>query len=169
MKPPVRFARIVFTAAALLLSLGSLGAAPLKVVSTTGMIDDLVRQVGGDRVTAEALMGPGVDPHLYKATASDVIKLQRAKVTFYNGHHLEGKTGALLARLAKRGRAVSALAETFPADQLLAPAGEAHPDPHVWFDIALGARGVDAVARVLTEADPAGAETYAANAAATRE
>jgi len=169
MKPPVRFARIVFTAAALLLSLGSLGAAPLKVVSTTGMIDDLVRQVGGDRVTAEALMGPGVDPHLYKATASDVIKLQRAKVIFYNGHHLEGKMGELLARLAKGGRAVCALAETLPADQLLTPAGEAHPDPHVWFDIALWARGVDAVARVLTEADPAGAETYAANAAATRE
>ncbi len=152
-----------------LLAAGSLAAAPLKVVSTTGMIDDLVRQVGGDRVEAVSLMGPGVDPHLYKATASDVIKLQRAKVIFYNGLHLEGKMGELLARLAKGGRTVHAIGEDLPADRLLHPAGEEHPDPHVWFDIALWAEATDGIARVLTAADPDGAKVYAANAAAARE
>ncbi len=152
-----------------LLFAGTLSAAPLKVVSTTGMIDDLVRQVGGDRVEAVALMGPGVDPHLYKATASDVIQLQRAKVIFYNGLHLEGKMGELLGRLAKGGRIVHAIGEDLPVDRLLHPAGEKHPDPHVWFDTALWAEAVGGVARTLAVADPAGAETYSANAVTVRK
>ena len=61
----------------------------INVVTTTGMIADIVLNLGGERVNVEALMGPGVDPHLYKPTASDVTKLERADIVFYNGLHLE--------------------------------------------------------------------------------
>ena len=55
------------------------------------MVSDLVRQVGGDHVEVTEIMGPGVDPHLYKASANDVTKLQNAEIIFYVGLLLEGK------------------------------------------------------------------------------
>src|SRR5688500_116894 len=76
----------------------------IQVTATTGMVADLVKAVGGDRVTVQALMGPGVDPHLYKATASDVSKLRGAKVIFYNGLLLEGKMQELFEQMSKGGK-----------------------------------------------------------------
>jgi len=75
----------------------------LQVAATTGMVADLVKVIGGDRVAVQALMGPGVDPHLYKATPSDVSKLRRANVIFYNGLLLEGKMQELFEQMAKGG------------------------------------------------------------------
>ena len=63
----------------------------LRVVTTTTMITDLVKQIGGDRIEVRGLMGSGVDPHLYKASEGDVTKLTNADIIFYNGLHLEGK------------------------------------------------------------------------------
>jgi manganese/zinc/iron transport system substrate-binding protein len=138
-------------------------AAPLRAVATTSMVADLVRQVGGDRVAVEGLMGPGVDPHLYKASASDVLRLQRAQVIFYNGLALEGKMGDLLTRLARAQRHVYAVTEGVPEERLLQPEDFAgHYDPHVWFDVTLWARCAEAVVRGLSAADPAGAEHYRA-------
>ena len=75
-----------------MMALGASAAAqPLRVVATTGMVADLVTRVGADAVVVEPLMGPGVDPHLYRATASDVRRLQRADAIFYNGLKLEGR------------------------------------------------------------------------------
>ena len=90
-----------------LLVVGSLGCSPssepasqhLKVTATTSMVADLAKSVGGDRVVVQGLMGPGVDPHLYKATASDVTKLQQADVIFYSGLMLEGKMQELFDKL----------------------------------------------------------------------
>ena len=59
------------------------------VVSTTGMVHDIVLNVAGDLVKSNALMGPGVDPHLYKASVRDIKKLSKADLIFYNGLHLE--------------------------------------------------------------------------------
>ena len=73
----------------------------LRVVGTTGMIADLVRNITLDTLAVEALMGPGVDPHLYKATHGDLVKLQEADIIFYNGLHLEGKMGEIFESLAK--------------------------------------------------------------------
>src|SRR5690606_22409190 len=67
------------------------GEYPIRIVTTTGMIADLAREIGGDRVQAQALMGPGVDPHLYKVSTDDVSKLRSADMILYNGLHLEGK------------------------------------------------------------------------------
>lgn len=145
-------------------------AEPLRVVATTGMVADLVQQVGGARVEVTALMGPGVDPHLYKATASDVRRLQQAGAVFYNGLMLEGKMTAVFERMARAGRPVFAIADGLPGELLLqSDDGGGHPDPHIWFDVALWARCVDPVVAGLSVADPAGAEHYAAAGEQTRQ
>mgnify|MGYP001581162358 CR=1 FL=1 len=130
-------------------------AAPLKVVGTTGMVGDLAFRIAGDRAEVEYLMGPGVDPHLYKATASDVRKLQRADVILYNGLFLEGKMQSTLERMSKAGRHVAAITAEFDHDVLLDPGdGSGHPDPHIWFDISLWARCVPVVVQTLSNAAP---------------
>src|SRR5689334_16678383 len=75
------------------------GARPLKVLCTTGMVADIVRNIGGDAVHVDQLMGEGVDPHLYKPSTGDVDRLQEADIVFYSGLHLEGKLASLLERL----------------------------------------------------------------------
>jgi manganese/zinc/iron transport system substrate-binding protein len=126
-----------------------------KVVTTVSMVTDLVRQVGGDLVEVEGLMGPGVDPHLYKAAASDVVKLQQADVIFYSGLVLEGKMQDVLTKLARAKRFVYAVTESIPVERLLEPAQfEGHYDPHVWFDVSLWAHGVDSVVSGLSEFRP---------------
>lgn len=137
-------------------------ATPLRVVATTGMVGDMVAQIGGDRVSVEFLMGPGVDPHLYKATASDVRRLQRAEAIFYNGLFLEGKMQEILERMARGGRAVVAITRDMAHDRLLHPADTSgHPDPHIWFDTSLWAECVSTVVATLQQVDPAGEAYYA--------
>jgi len=144
-------------------------AAPLRVVTTTSMVTDLVKQVGGDLVTVEGLMGPGVDPHLYKATASDVMKLSRADVIFYNGLVLEGKMTDLFTRMARTKKHVYALSDALPIERLLEPPEFAgHYDPHVWLDVSLWALCTESVVEGLTAADPANRVRYEANGAAVK-
>ena len=137
----------------------------IDVTVTTTMVADLVREIGGDRVAVEALMGPGVDPHLYKAAASDVSKLQKAQVIFYSGLMLEGKMQEVFTNLSRGNRRVVAVTEALPKDRLLAPAEfEGHPDPHVWFDVALWKGCIDPIVKALSELDPAGKDHYAQRA-----
>lgn len=149
---------------------GAKAAPALRVVTTTSMVTDLVRQVAGDRATVEGLMGPGVDPHLFKPTAADVLKLQKADAIFYNGLVLEGKMTDLFTRLARGKKAVFAVTEKLDEERLLAPPEfSGHHDPHVWFDVMLWHDCVPAVVEGLTAADPAGRETYARQGAAVQE
>jgi manganese/zinc/iron transport system substrate-binding protein len=141
----------------------------IKITTTVTMVADLARNVGGDRVEVEALMGPGVDPHLYKAAASDVTKLQQADVIFYSGLLLEGKMQDIFSKLARSKRFVYPVTESIPLDRLLEPPEFAgHYDPHVWFDVPLWKLCIDTVAKGLSEFDPAGKEGYETRAAATR-
>ena len=141
----------------------------VRVVATTGMVGDLVRQIGGDRVDLTVLMGPGVDPHLYKATASDVSALQRADLIVYSGLHLEGRMADLLAGMSRAGRRVLAVTGALPEDCLLPADGEGKEhDPHVWFDVALWAMATGPVAEALAAADPAGAAEHRARAGTVR-
>jgi len=142
---------------------------PVRVVATTGMVGDLARQIGGDRIALTALMGPGVDPHLYKATASDVTALQRAAVVLYSGLHLEGRMTELLEQMNSASRRVVAVTSALPPERLRPTddAGKSH-DPHVWFDVALWAECTGPVAEALASADPAHAAAYRERAAATR-
>jgi manganese/zinc/iron transport system substrate-binding protein len=148
----------------LLLAGVGLPAAELKVVATTGMVADLVRQTGGERVEVRQLMGPGVDPHLYKPTAADASRLAKADAIFYNGLNLEGRLGDLFTRLARKGVKVYAVSESVPEGRLLSPEdSEGFHDPHIWLDASLWADAVPAVVTGLSEADPDGAPIYRAN------
>jgi manganese/zinc/iron transport system substrate-binding protein len=141
----------------------------IRVTATVTMVADLVRSVGADRVQVEALMGPGVDPHLYKAAASDVSKLQQADVIFYSGLLLEGKMQDIFNKFARSKRFVYPVTESIPTDRLLEPPEFAgHYDPHVWFDVPLWKLCVDTVVKGLSEADPAGKDYYEKRAAETR-
>lgn len=137
----------------------------LEIVATTGMIADAVTQVGGDRIAVSALMGPGVDPHTYRQTRSDIAAMTRADAVFWHGLYLEAQLEEFLGTLAKR-RAVVALAQALPKEALLRhDEYKDRFDPHVWMDPALWADVVNAARDALTGVDPAGREIYAANAA----
>ena len=141
----------------------------LNVVATIGMIRDVAQNVGGEHVNVVGLMGPGVDPHLYKASEGDVRRLFRADVIFYGGLHLEARMGEVLQEMDSRTR-VRAVSEVIPVDRRLAPPEfQGAYDPHVWFDVRLWAMTVNVIERTLVEADPAHARNYAANAARYRQ
>ncbi|MBD0347612.1 MAG: zinc ABC transporter substrate-binding protein [Thermoleophilia bacterium] len=144
----------------------SIGERRIRVVATTGMVSDAVEHVGGDRVDVQGLMGPGVDPHLYKASEGDVIRLAEADVVFYNGLHLEAKLADVFERMGGRVR-TAAVTDGIPRSRLIASAafGAAY-DPHVWFDVRLWMGGVREVRDTLAELDPASAGAYRRNARA---
>jgi manganese/zinc/iron transport system substrate-binding protein len=137
---------------------------PLRIVATTGMVADAAAHVGGARVRVTALMGPGIDPHLYKASEGDVQDLVEADVVLFSGLHLEAKLGDVLERLDARAAAVT---RELPEERLLSPpAFLGQHDPHVWFDVDLWARAVEETGEILSEHDPAGARVYRRNARA---
>lgn len=136
-------------------------SAKLPVVTTTTMITDLVKDVGGNRIEVTGLMGPGVDPHLYKATAGDVRSLQKADLIFYNGLYLEGKIGDVLIKLSRKGKKVYAISEGIPEERLLEPPEFAgHYDPHIWFDPLMWSDAVNVVVEGLSLSDPKNATYY---------
>jgi manganese/zinc/iron transport system substrate-binding protein len=139
---------------------------PMRVVVTTNIIGDLVRQVGGDHVALTTLMGPGVDPHLYRASEGDVRTMAEADLVLYNGLHLEGKMTDVFAQMNRRSVPTSALAEEGVPDSLLIPSAEyaSSYDPHVWFDVGLWARVTRHVGAVLAARDTAHADAYQRNA-----
>jgi manganese/zinc/iron transport system substrate-binding protein len=152
----------------LLAGCGSAAGSPadgrVQVVTTIGMIRDAVENVGGERVRVTGLMGPGIDPHLYKASEGDVRRLFRAEVIFFNGLHLESKMGEVLEHMGGRVR-TAAVADAVPRERLLAPPEfQGAYDPHVWFDVSLWMKTVEVVRDELSAHDPAGAPLYRANA-----
>lgn len=156
-----------YGAAALALTATGLRAQTrLTVVATTGMIADAVRQVGGDLVAVTALMGPGVDPHTYRQTRSDIAAMAGADAVFWHGLYLEAQLEDFLLRLADQ-RPVTALADALPRDRLIAsPDYPDRFDPHVWMVPDLWSGVVDAAQAALTALLPAAADTLAAQAAA---
>ena len=141
----------------------------IEVVTTIGMITDIVEQVGGPRVRVQGLMGPGVDPHLYKASEGDLRRLERADVVFFGGLHLEAKMADVLERIGER-RATQAVTDEIPRSVLLRPAQfKGQYDPHVWFDVTLWMRAVEQVRDTLVRLDPGSAGLYRRNADAYLE
>ena len=135
----------------------------MKVVATTGMLYDAVINIGGDKVEAEAIMGPGVDPHLYKATQGDLAKFKGADVIIYNGILLEGKMTEVLGKLGRQ-KPVFAVAESIPDSMLLPFAGYKDAfDPHVWFDVRRWCLVATEISNSLCKADSLNAEYYNAN------
>ena len=152
---------------------------PLRVVCTTGQVADLVRNIGGKHVEIEALMGPSVDPHQYKATLGDSRKLNSADVVFYNGMHLEGRMSDVLESMSERKPVfaiTNAIMNQAPKRLRKPPEFEGGYDPHVWFDAELWSLTADYVADKLCELDPQHeadyrqqAESYAAQLKALDE
>ena len=135
----------------------------LKVVVTTSMLTDLVKNIGGDLIDLQGLMGAGVDPHLYKASEGDVSKLFNADVIFYNGLHLEGKLVAVFEKMETQKTTV-ALGEFLAKEGLIGSDYFAsNYDPHVWFNIQYFKEFSDKVASVLSEKDPKNAASFTAN------
>ncbi|QDS86960.1 Periplasmic zinc-binding protein TroA precursor [Rosistilla ulvae] len=138
---------------------------PIRVLTTTGMVADLARNVGGDQVEVVQLLGPGTDPHLYKPTRDDVQSILGADVVFYSGLMLEGKMGDTLVR-AGRSKPVWAVTEAIDETYLLEPEdAQGHFDPHVWNDIQAWSQCIEVVRKALADFDPDHADDYQANAA----
>lgn len=136
------------------------------VVATTGQIADAIKEISGDHLQVSALMGPGVDPHLYKATQSDLSKLDKAEVIFYNGLHLEGQMLDIFEQMAK-DKTVLAVGETLDEKQLLASDTDAMlHDPHIWFDVELWKGVVKTISTQLQEEYPEFKEDFQTNEAA---
>ena len=162
----VAAALVLLLAGALFSPFSDRAEAWVHAVATTGMIADAVRAVGGDRVDVVGLMGPGVDPHLYRASQGDVRRLASADIIFYNGLSLEGRMEEILERMARQKPTV-AVSESIPAALLLEPEGFAGQyDPHIWFDVALWKMAVERIRDGLIQVDPEGEAVYRANAEA---
>ena len=136
----------------------------LNIVATTTMLSDLVVAIGGDQVKATALMGPGIDPHLYQASAGDVTKMQGADIIVYNGLHLEGKMGEIFASLSKSGRSIICAEDGADSSMLLSDENnpEIH-DPHIWFNVSIWKDVAKHVAARLIDIDPGNEDTYSEN------
>lgn len=144
--------------------------APYRIVTTVGMVTDIVSQVAGERAEVTGLIGDGIDPHLYKPTRTDIAKLLQADIIFYNGLLLEGKMADALIRAATAGRKVHAVTELIDEAYLLSPEGyEGHYDPHVWMDPRAWLKAVEAVESKLIEFDPQSEAVYRANAQSLKE
>jgi manganese/zinc/iron transport system substrate-binding protein len=128
------------------------------------MISDMAQVVGGDYVDVYGLMGPGVDPHLYKASAGDVKLLSSGDIIFYNGLHLEGAMVEVLEKMSRQTTTV-AVASQIPESLLQAPPEfEGLHDPHVWFDVSMWMYAVEAVRIALVDYDPLHEAEFNANA-----
>lgn len=141
----------------------------LTIVTTTGMIADAVRNIVKDSARVQALMGPGVDPHLYKATQGDLTRLSQADMVFYNGLHLEGKMGEVLEKLG-RAKPVLAVTQDLSPDKVRrSPEFKNAVDPHVWFDVSLWKEVVGFIGQQVAAMDTANAAYYQTNTLAYQE
>lgn len=149
---------------------GSVAGRKVRVVTTTGMITDLVQRIGGERVEVTGLMGAGVDPHLYKATPGDTARLMQADLIIYNGLHLEGKMAEVFEQMGRRVKTVAVADGLAPSEVRPAPAGfEGTHDPHIWFDVRLWSKAAQRVQTALTELDPTNAASYQTQGEAYRK
>lgn len=135
----------------------------IKIVTTTGMIGDAIGNIVGDRGEVISLMGPGVDPHLYKATHGDLERLTGADVVFYNGLHLEGKMGEVFEKLGRQ-KPVIAVGDEIAENRLRkVPGFQGAFDPHIWFDVSLWKEAVKVASEFMQEYDSAHREEYKAS------
>lgn len=133
------------------------------IVATTSMIADAATIIAGDDQHITGLMGPGIDPHLYKPTQGDIQELYAADLVLYNGLLLEGKMQEVLQKMS-RNKAVVPVTEDFPKEQLIIPEGHAGaPDPHIWFDVQLWKQAVQKISESMQKQNPAQAAVYQRN------
>ena len=135
----------------------------IKIVATTGMVADLARNIGGDRVEVIGLMGPGVDPHYYKASQGDLARITDADIVLFNGLFLEGKMEDIFAKMARSKKVVAVAGGVDEKNLRRPPEFLGHFDPHIWFDVSLWMQTVEVAVASLSELDPEGVEVYRRN------
>lgn len=137
----------------------------LKVVATTSQVSDLLKVIAGDLIELEGLMGPGVDPHLYKASEGDVTKFFNADAIFYNGLHLEGKLEDVFEKMRHQGKKTIAVSEAIKKSNLISSEDFASSyDPHFWFNIKNWKEATSFIANQLSDLDAKNASSYNKNA-----
>lgn len=135
------------------------------IVTTTSMITDLVKNIGGDKVVVQGLMGAGVDPHLYKASEGDVSKLSNADMILYGGLHLEGKLVEVFEKMQRQNIKTVAVSDALDKKDLIGSTLFAsNYDPHIWFDVSNWEKITVFVADQLSAARPEHKEFFKANA-----
>lgn len=148
-------ALILTLSAALPLAAHAEKSPQIKALGTVGMVSDVVSSVGGDALSLTTLIGPGLDPHLYKPTRTDMSAMLAADIVFYNGLLLEGKLTDALVKVASSGKKVIALTEGLAESSLKSAEDNSdHFDPHVWMDPTLWRETVAVVETNLTSALP---------------
>lgn len=159
-----------FLAVMLMLTLTGVATAQERprAVTTVGMIADVARNVAGDCVAITALMGPGVDPHLYEARASDIKRLRNADAIFYGGFTLEGQMGNVLNKMSDRTPTVAVGPATFDPSNLISHEDYA-VDPHLWMDVFKWSRTVPTVTEQLAAIAPDCGESMRQRAAQYRQ
>ncbi|ASK21283.1 MULTISPECIES: metal ABC transporter solute-binding protein, Zn/Mn family [unclassified Halomonas] len=154
---------VILLGALPLSALATADETPLNVVATIGMIADVAQEVGGECVNVEAMMGPGVDPHLYQASASDVATLRNAEQIFYSGYSLEGQLGDVLERFSERTPTLAVAPASIDPASLITSQDVYGIDPHLWMDVSLWAQTLPTLNAALSEARPDCAATFDAN------
>lgn len=140
-----------------------------RVVATIGMIGDVAANVAGECATVDTLMGPGVDPHLYQAKASDVRSFERADAILYSGYSLEGQLGKVLEKLSAKKPTVAVAPASISTAELITVQDIYGIDPHLWMDVALWGRIAPTIAETLARASPECADAMKQRAADYRE
>ncbi|WP_353095321.1 zinc ABC transporter substrate-binding protein [Tissierella praeacuta] len=135
-----------------------------KVVATTTLVADLVKSIGGEYVNVQGLMGPGVDPHLYKASAGDVTVMQNADMVVYNGIHLEGKMGEIFENIEDSKKMILAVSQDMDESNFIDfVTNPGSFDPHIWFDVRLWKEAAKTVTEGLKELDKEHASEFDSN------
>ena len=138
----------------------------LQVVTTTTMLTDLVKNIGGDKIDIQGLMGAGVDPHLYKASEGDVSTLFNADVIVYNGLHLEGKLEDVFEKMRHQNKKTIAVSDAIDKATLIGSEYFAsNYDPHIWFSITNWEIITQYIVDKLCELDAKNTATYKTNGA----
>lgn len=131
------------------------------IVTTISQIGEPLEVIGGDVIQVTSLMGPGVDPHLYVTTQSDINALQQADMIFYNGLNLEGNMGEVFENM-KKSKITMAIGETIPESELLNDEDGA-VDPHIWFNIDLWKKALQAAVEEMKKELPEHADVFEKN------
>ncbi len=137
------------------------------IVTTTAQVADLVRNIVGDHMKVEALMGTGTDPHLYRPTRSDLVRLRKADIIFYNGLHLEAQMVDVLKEMGKTKDVVE-IASALPQKDLIYGTQKVF-DPHIWMNVNNWAQSIGLVVDTVSEFDEGQREFYVAAGAAYRK
>lgn len=136
-----------------------------SIVTTTGILADLVQNIAGPELTVQGLMGPGTDPHLYKASQGDIRKLASAEIIFYNGLHLEGKMTEILEKMSQNKKVIAVSSDINKQKLIPLEGATSTYDPHVWFNVGLWRQTIPVIHEALAESFPAYASSFKENAA----